>query len=182
MLDLCIQLYRPAVAGLGAYEKDVKRMEDQQKATAALAAELRGLASLCRSGKAAQLPAAEDLGLGTGRAVRLGTWEPKQMSESAFEIRLDVTGKVAKAGALEVEWSYVRGGFGVRILRTSLLADGREVAADEHEGWTGAGSRKNVYHLNLESFQPKARYEIVGKLRCPGGTESFGEVWLFTQD
>jgi hypothetical protein len=182
MLDTCIQLYRPAVAALGAYEKDVPRMEDQQKGVAALVAQLRDLALLCRSGKAAQLPAAEDLGLGTGQAVRLGTWGPKQMSENDFEIRLDATGKVAKAGALEVEWSYVRGGFGVKILRTSLLADGREVAADEHEGWTGAGSRKNVYHLNLESFQPKARYEIVGKLRCPGGTESFGEIWLFSEE
>ena len=104
------------------------------------------------------------------------------MSETGSEIRLDVTGKIKREGPMDVEWTYMRGERGIKTFRTALLADGQEVAADEHEGWAGGGSHGNTYHLNLPTFSPKAKYELVGKTSSPGGTESFGEIWLFTPE
>ena len=118
----------------------------------------------------------------SGRIVRLGEWAPAQMSETGLELRLDATGKITHAGEVVIELDYLRGAHGLKIDRVALLADGKEVAADEHGGWAGGGSNGNVYTLKLAEFSPAVKYEVVAKARSAGGTDSYGEVWLVLPD
>jgi len=76
----------------------------------------------------------------SGAYLRIGEWEPKQMSTKGCELRYDVTGKLTKPGAISVELNYERGAHGLDIQRVALLCDGAEVAADQHGGWAGGGS------------------------------------------
>lgn len=181
-LEYCAKGYQVAVEELGAYSGDVKGMRQQLDETKALAEELRQLGAKCRAGQLKALPPAARLGLVRGRGVRIGTWQPKQMSEQGCEIRIDVTGKIPGAGEIVVAWEYKRGAHGVYIDATTLLENGREVARDEHRGWSGASTRHNIYRLKLHKLDPDAKYEIVGKLRSSGGTDSYGEVWLFVPE
>lgn len=181
-LDLCIEVYGRAVAKLGAWRGDVERMAKQREATVRLAVELRDLAGKVRQGQVKELPTASQFGLTRGRTVRIGTWEPKEMDEAGCQIRLDVTGKIQAAGDVLVEWNYQRGAHGVSLQKTELLANGEVVAVDEHEGWTGAGSHNNTYQLRLQTFNPQAKYEILGTMKSSGGTDSFGDVWLIFEE
>jgi hypothetical protein len=52
------------------------------------------------------------------------------------------------------------------------------VAEDAHEGWSGAAQSRNTYRLAVPSVQPGARYELVGRVRSPTGTDSFGDLLL----
>lgn len=177
-LDRCLTLAGAAVARLGAWEGDVRALEGQKKDALALAAELRDLADQCRRGERDALPPGVGYGLVAGRLIRIGGWEPAQVTEEGVELRFDVTGKLPTAGEVSVELSYTRGAHGLSIERVALLADGVEIAADTHGGWTGAGSRDNVYVLRLPEVSPGARCELVAKVRSHGGNDSYGDVWL----
>jgi len=181
-LDPCLETYRRAVTQLGAWKGDVDRMVQQRDATVKLAADLRELAGKVRKGEVAELPAASQFGLTRGQTIRVGTWEPAQMDEGGCEIRLDVTDRIKAAGEMLVEWNYTRGAHGVSLDSTELLTNGVPVATDTHGGWTGAGSHDNSYRLKLESYDPAAKYEILGKMRSSGGTDSRGEVWLIFEE
>ncbi len=177
-LDICIGLYQAAVEQMGSYAGDVDRMKRQRQAIAAIVEDLRKLSSAARDGKLKALPPASDFGLLHGQALLVGRWSPKEARTDGFTMRIDVTGKIKRAGTILVLWRYTRGAHGVWIKRTALLADGKEVAVDDHRGWTGASHRDNTYTLNLDQFSPQAKYEIVGDLQSSGGTDSSGEVWI----
>lgn len=177
-LDHCLMLAGAAVAQLGAWEGDLRALESQKKDALALAEELRELAGQCRRGEREALPPGGQYGLVSGRLVRIGGWEPARVSEEGVELRFDVTGKLPAAGEVSVELSYTHGAHGLSIERVALLADGVEIAADAHGGWTGAGSRDNVYVLRVPEIRPDARYEVLAKVRSHGGNDSYGDVWL----
>jgi hypothetical protein len=181
-IESCLAALKRGADDLGAWVGDVDSMTRQRDSAVKLAGELRDLAAACRRGETKELPPGRSFGLISGRLVRLGEWQPATVTEAGVEIKLDVTGKITHAGDVVVELDYVRGAHGLRIDRVALLADGKEVAADEHGGWAGAGSNGNVYTLKLPTFSPQARYEIVAKVRSSGGTDSFGEIWLVLPD
>jgi hexosaminidase len=157
-------------------------MTRQRESAVKLATELRELAASCKRGEVKELPSARQFGLVSGRIIRLGGWAPAQMSETGLELRLDATGKITHAGDVVIELDYTGGAHGLSIDRVALLADGKEVSADEHGGWAGGGSHENVYRLKLADFSPTAKYEIVAKAKSAGGTDSAGDIWLILPD
>ena len=148
------------------------------KALAKLSDDIKTAAAALAAGTAKELPPATQYGLMTGTYSAIGGWEPKQMSTDGCELRFDLSGKLTKANAISVELTYERGSHGLDIQRVALLRDGVEVSVDEHGGWTGAGSRGNIYVLKLAEVTPGAKYEIVAKVKSSGGTDSAGSVWL----
>ena len=96
--------------------------------------------------------------------------------------RNDVTALLTRPGAFSIEWDYTDGAHALTISRTALLADGEAIASDEHSGNTGASDRGNVYHLRLDGLREGATYEIVASVTPRGGTDSLGDVWLFSDD
>ncbi len=170
--------YLQAARQVGAAMGDVTRIHALHDQVVALADELDGLAAGLRTGERDALPTGTGFGFVAGGYARVGAWEPAQMNEESAILRYDITERLTRAGELEVEWQYARGPHGVHIYRTTLLADGEPVSVDEHEGWAGAGSRDNVYRLQLEDYDADATYEIEGELASSGGTNSYGDVWL----
>ncbi|MCX7599193.1 MAG: family 20 glycosylhydrolase, partial [Armatimonadetes bacterium] len=177
-LDRCLELAGAAVAQLGAWEGDVRALEGQKRDTLGLAGELRELAGQLRRGEREDLPPGRTYGLVVGRMVRIGGWDPTVVSEEGTELRFDVTGQLPPVQEVSVELSYTRGAHGLMIDRVALLADGVEIAADVHSGWTGWDHRDNVYLLRLPEIRPGVKYELVAKVRSHGGNDSYGDVWL----
>jgi len=173
--------YLQAARQVGAAMRDVERIGRLRMDVVGLADELDGLAAELRAGERDTLPDGAALGFVTGRYLKLGIWEPAQMSEEGAELRYDVTELITGPGEITIEWEYVRGAHGVNIRRTALLVDGEPVAADEHGGWAGGGSHDNLYSLRIDRVTPGATYEVVGEIASSGGTDSCGDVWLITR-
>ncbi len=173
--------YGQAVQQVGADASDVERMNKQRAALRELVEQLEGLAEQVRAGEIDKLPPGATYGFLRGNFVKVGAWQPEQMSEEGCQIRIDLAEHLTAAGDFTIEWEYTRGAHGVHIHRTALLVNGEQVAVDEHEGWAGGGSHENSYQLTLEEFTPGAKYEIVGDLTSSGGTDSRGDVWLITE-
>jgi len=174
--------YLQATRQVGAAMQDVERIRALREEVVALADELDGLAAALRAGERAELRDGSEFGFISGRYIRIGTWEPGQMSEDGAVLRYDISEHVAGPGELLIEWEYTRGAHGVNIARTALLADGEPVGVDEHAGWAGGGSRNNLYRLRIEDYRPDATWEIEGQLASRGGTDSRGDVWLILRE
>lgn len=175
--------YGRAEEEIGAAASDTVRLAGLRDAEGALAERLERLAAARAADPAAPLPEPGELGLETGRVVRLGVWEPAQfVGEEYTEVRVPVDAALLQTGEVRVEWQYTRGAHGLRIARTALRLGDREVAVDEHSGWAGAGSHDNLYRLRLEAVEAGGAYELVGRVAPHGGTDSRGEVWLIVED
>jgi hypothetical protein len=59
----------------------------------------------------------------------------------------------------------------------AIEAAGREVARDDHAGFTGANPKKPGYTLELPTFKPGARYTVRAQVAGDGGTDSYGVVY-----
>jgi hypothetical protein len=104
------------------------------------------------------------------------------MSEQGLELRFAVDPRQLTAGRADIELDYTRGAHGVTLKGVKLLRNGEAVADDRHQGWTGAGTRDNIYALNVTTIDPDAKYEVVCEVASSGGTDSYGEVWLVVGD
>ena len=167
-----------AAEQVGAAASDAERTFKLRADVVALADELQGVADGVRAGTLEELPDGRQFGFISGTIIRIGAWEPGQMSEEHAELRYDVTAQLTKPGAISIEWDYTRGAHALTISRTALLADGGEISVDEHAGNSGASDRGNVYYLTLDALREGAKYEIVADVASRGGTDSRGDVWL----
>ncbi len=110
--------------------------------------------------------------------VALGGWSPADVGEAERVVTWDATAAMDGAGDYTVEFDYQSGAHKLDLRRAALREDGREVAADEHAGFTGWRDERNRYHLNLPAHRPGARYEVAAWVRSDGGTDSRGRVTL----
>ncbi|MDQ2799676.1 MAG: family 20 glycosylhydrolase, partial [Armatimonadota bacterium] len=110
--------------------------------------------------------------------VRVGAWEPSQMSVEWKTLDWDVTSQVHGPGTYTLHLNYEGGADALVMASAELLRDGQSVAHDVHDGRTGAVTSGRVYHLSLGTYDPAAHYAIRVRLRSDGGTDSHGAVWL----
>jgi len=111
-------------------------------------------------------------------SIRLGEWTPSQITTQGVTLEWDATALLAVAGRLSVALSYTKGAHGIRIESVRLLEDGREVAADIHDGFAGGRPRKPVYVLDVPLCKPGARYTVEARVAGDGGTDSRGVLML----
>lgn len=110
--------------------------------------------------------------------VRVGAWEPSQMSVEWKTLAWDVTLQVHGPGTYTLHLNYEGGADALAMTSAELLRDAQSVAQDVHDGRTGAVTYGRVYHLSLGTYDPAAHYAIRVRLRSDGGTDSRGAVWL----
>ena len=122
-----------------------------------------------------------DGGLGGGWAgVKVGGWQPSQITTTLAPMEWDVTTNVTAAGKASVRFDYSEGAHGLDIAWAALLEDGKEISRDTHEGFTGAAQRNPVYSLDLPAPKPGAKYTLRAEIAGDGGTDSRGDVlWIF---
>ncbi|NOY82570.1 MAG: family 20 glycosylhydrolase [Kiritimatiellaeota bacterium] len=175
----CARRYRYFVEHCGAYPGDADALDGQASALSKTATRLGALADKAAAGTLRALPSPGAMGLLTGRAVRIGEWSPKTVSEKGAVLRFPLPADLVRGvREIRVSWEYLRGGHGLAIRTCRLVRDGKTVADDRHAGWAGAGTHGNLYTLTPANPVAGGKLEIVGEVRSHGGNNSFGEVWV----
>jgi hexosaminidase len=116
------------------------------------------------------------LGDGSVAGVRIGGWQPSQITTTLAPMEWDLTGKITAAGKLVVTFEYLTGSHGLDIAWAALLEDGKEISRDAHGGFTGHNPRQPAYTLDMPSPKPGARYALRAQVAGSGGTDSRGQV------
>jgi hexosaminidase len=115
-------------------------------------------------------------------SVKVGVWQPKQISTDGVTLEWEVTKNVDAAGPRHVTFDPIAGADGLDIAWVELLEDGREISRDEHIGYAGdkpsdpSSSSAPVYTLNMPVPKPGAHYTLRARVAGSGGADSQGEV------
>lgn len=108
--------------------------------------------------------------------VQIGEWKPADVTTNGVTLSFDATKQITAAGKCRVSLNYTEGAHGLRLYWVALLEDGKEIARDTHEGFTGGSPRNTSFALNLPSRKEGATYTIKAQVASDGGTDSHGVV------
>jgi len=111
-------------------------------------------------------------------SVRVGGWEPSQMSESPKTLEWDISRIVKAQGYYLITLRHDEGENGIVAEWAALMENGREIARDTHYGTTGKRNEDQNYRLAVKSPKKDAKYTLTVGLRTEGGTDSKGTVLL----
>jgi len=108
-----------------------------------------------------------------------GTWDAKQIGSEYQPLSWDVTKKTYANGRITAGFFYTKGANFMEIRKVELLQNGKVVAKDEHKGiadkFRGTNRVKTfLYHLELDHYDPKAKYELRAEVKGISGTDSHG--------
>jgi hexosaminidase len=108
-----------------------------------------------------------------------GKWKPEQLSNDYQNIEWEVTKKTYANGRIVAGFYYTNGANFMEIRKVELLQDGKVVAQDEHTGiadkFRGTHKTKSfLYHLQLNNYNPKAKYTLRASVKGINGTDSYG--------
>jgi hexosaminidase len=117
------------------------------------------------------------LGNGTAAGVRIGGWNPSQITTTPAPLEWDLTRHITAAGKLVVTFQYAKGAHGLDIAWAALLENGREISRDTHAGFTGFHPRAASYTLDVTTPGPGAHYTLRAQVAGDGGTDSQGGVY-----
>lgn len=112
-----------------------------------------------------------------GRVI--GSWAPADLSdhEPSF-LSWNADSIITGPGKYEVSFYYTHGWKAVDIEKVVLMAEGEEVAADVHAGFSGSRKRDITYTLELKDYDPALQYNISALMKGSGGTDSNGKVFI----
>lgn len=110
--------------------------------------------------------------------IKVDTWKPATTPANWKEVTFSTNEQIKAKGEYEVVFLYKKGTHALDISEVSILENGKEVATDKHDGFSGGSLKKIVYKLNLKSFKPNAKYTLKARIKGSGGTDSQGEVKL----
>lgn len=113
--------------------------------------------------------------------TRIGGWTPSEASITEKELRWDVSAQVTAGGTYMVLFAYERGRHALAITSVKLLENGRVIASDTHDGWSGVDKVNTLYALPVRQAAEGATYTVVARTRADGGTDSAGSVYLRTE-
>jgi hexosaminidase len=108
-----------------------------------------------------------------------GKWQPAQLSSDYQNIEWDVTKKTYTNGRITVGFYYTSGANFMEIKKVELLENGKVVAQNEHIGtadkFRGTHKTKSfLYNLQLNNYNPKAKYTLRASVKGISGTDSNG--------
>lgn len=108
-----------------------------------------------------------------------GKWTPADLNMDFKPVEWDVTKKVYTNGRAIAGFYYTSGQAYMDIRKVQLLEDGKVISEDIHEGLADklrATSRPKTYLYNLEvnTYNPKAKYTIRAEVAGKGSTDSYG--------
>jgi hexosaminidase len=107
----------------------------------------------------------------------IAKWTPDQITSDYAEVEWDVAKHLTKQGTYEIIFEFEKGKNGIEIQKVSLVSEGKVIAADTHNGFSGGRSKTNAYVLALPARNhEKLTLEAVVKGR--GGTDSYGNITL----
>jgi hexosaminidase len=122
-----------------------------------------------------------DRPLGENKPTAAAGWKAGDIGQELVDREWDVTGKIKRAGNVQVLFLYSSGEHRLEIQKVELLEDGKVVSVDEHAGSTGHVDSANTYKLKLPKLNPQSKYVLRAKVRADGGNDSNGEIYLLPE-
>lgn len=112
----------------------------------------------------------------TGESI--GEWSPANVSDEWQVVEWPLT--VAQLKTMKgVKFVYTRGSHRLDIRKVSVIADGKVVATDQHEGFAGNPNHKNHYRFNISSeVSGNNGCSIRATIRVNEGTNSYGTLQI----
>ena len=106
-------------------------------------------------------------------------WSPAGVPTTG-ELRwtCDVSAQIAKTGTYKVTFKYTAGQSALTISRVALVQDGREIAVDQHDGWTGHENRQNTYTLQANKLVPGKPATLVMDIQAASSTDTSGTIGI----
>lgn len=109
-----------------------------------------------------------------------GTWSAGELKRDSFDIELNDRMVAQAAGEMVVSLDYTGGASGLEIKKVQLLQNGKVLATDEHDGFTGSKSQDNTYRLKFDERQKGPFSLRVTHANRDGKQGSEGKVTVFT--
>ncbi|MBN1900876.1 beta-N-acetylhexosaminidase [Candidatus Sumerlaeota bacterium] len=106
----------------------------------------------------------------------IGEWKSEQMKQEGVEMEWDISSFIKDSGKFNIIFYYTKGQSAVEIAWAALFEDGKEIARDTHDGWSGGNKRDIIYAFDLSQYKTGARYTLKARLTPNGNTDSNGEV------
>lgn len=105
-------------------------------------------------------------------------WSPDDfpVDASRRNLEYDITNLIKTPGKYTVSFKYQKGALRLDMHQVSLFEDKREIAVDEHDGFTGHRQENYEYQLNVAKYNKKAKYTLVVNAHLDGGNNSWGSI------
>ena len=108
----------------------------------------------------------------------VGAWTPEKVKTEWSDLEGGTQNIITGNGSYEAILLYQKGSHGIDIRQVALYEDGKEVAIDKHEGFSGTKKTGIFYKLTVTDFNPAATYTLKARVKGSGGTDSYGEIKL----
>lgn len=108
---------------------------------------------------------------------KVGEWTPEAIAQGK-EQAYDLTALVKSPGEYTATFLYMKGGHAVTLKSVALYEDGREIARDTHDAFSGVEKRNIQYKLTVPKVKEGAKYEMRAVLTGDAGTDSRGNVYV----
>lgn len=111
----------------------------------------------------------------------VGEWSPAHVLQEWKTLEWSVTSDQLKK-LTGVQFVFTTGNHRLDIQEVSVIADGKTVATDKHEGFAGNPSSNNLYHFAIPSeTSGNNGCSIRAVVKANGGNDSHGRVLLLTR-
>lgn len=107
---------------------------------------------------------------------KIGTWSPESITEGK-ELTFDMTPAIQEPGEYTVTFLYTKGAQGVGLKYAALYENGKEIARDTHDAFSGSEKRNIQYKLMIPKIKEGAKYEIKTVIKGDGGNDSRGNIY-----
>jgi hypothetical protein len=107
----------------------------------------------------------------------VGKWTPREVTNdwSVQEWKINI--EKIPAGPINVMMHYTHGWKALDIAWVALWQDGKQIAMDEHFGFSGTEKRNIVYAMDLPQ-DLKGTFHIKAKVKGDNGTDSNGDILM----
>ncbi len=109
---------------------------------------------------------------------QIAQWDPSQMNTSWTSVEWDFPAAELKS-LKGIAFVFSKGNHRLEIKSVAIIADGNQIAIDEHTGSTGNSHSNNLYTFKLpKNVQANNSCKIRAVIRSAGGTNSNGDIIL----
>lgn len=107
-------------------------------------------------------------------------WDAGKLKKGKFTVTLPEDTVKGLTGEMIVQFDYTGGGSGLEIKKVEFANDGKVIATDEHDGFTGAKKNDNTYRLKYGDVKLGKSELIITHGNARGKTDSQGDITVFS--
>ena len=107
------------------------------------------------------------------------TWSPESfVGDGAQRWTFDASATIRSAGTQLVTFHFRDGESALTIQKVALVQNGRELAADTHDGWAGSENKKTTYRLDIKRLAAAEPVQLVMEVEPASSNKTNGNIEL----